>query len=74
MSFDSRGSWIKVGEVFIRSFRPGAYALMYVRQIACFAYSRKSLGRCVAGKQIGNGAAPLWIRPVGGRPTEEIFS
>ncbi len=45
---------------------------MYVKQIACFAYSRKNLGRCVAGKQIGSGAAPLWIRPVGERATQEI--
>jgi hypothetical protein len=45
---------------------------MYVRQVACFANSRKTLGRCVAGKQIGSGAEPLWIRPVSARATQEI--
>ena len=45
---------------------------MYVKQIACFAYSRKNLGRCVAGKQVGGGMASLWIRPIGPRETEEI--
>lgn len=40
--------------------------MTYNLAIACFANSRKRLGRCVAGKLFhGNGTFGEWIRPVG---------
>ena len=43
------------------------------KRILCLANSRKSGGRCVAGKEIlGSGEIGGWIRPVSDRETEEV--
>ena len=44
----------------------------YSRTFVCFANSRKTSGRCVAGKELINGQPAGWIRPVSSRPTHEI--
>lgn len=41
-----------------------------VKRIVCLANSRKLSGRCVAGREIQD--AESWVRPVSGRPTEEV--
>ena len=42
---------------------------MAVKTIVCLATSRKSGGRCIAGKEL---TSAKWVRPVSGRDTEEI--
>ena len=44
----------------------------YSKTFVCFANSRKTSGRCVAGKELINGQPSGWIRPVSSRPTHEI--
>jgi hypothetical protein len=42
-------------------------------KIVCLANSRKTAGRCIAGKELdATGKAGRWIRPISGRPTHEI--
>jgi hypothetical protein len=42
------------------------------KRIVCLANSRKLSGRCVAGKELVNGKAVGWLRPVSARPSEEV--
>jgi len=44
----------------------------YMKRIICLANSRKMSGRCVAGLEIEADRIGGWIRPVSGRPSEEI--
>lgn len=43
-----------------------------VKRIICLANSRKRGGRCVAGKERLNDGQLAWVRPVSGRPDEEV--
>src|SRR2546427_12899402 len=43
-----------------------------VKRILCLANSRKLNGRCVAGKEVSEGAPVAWIRPVSAREHEEV--
>lgn len=44
-----------------------------MKRIICLANSRKLSGRCIAGIEIDqNGRALGWIRPISGRPHEEV--
>ena len=46
---------------------------MYIRKLICLANSRKPpSGRCIAGKELDDGAAGAWIRPVSTRPGHEV--
>ena len=42
------------------------------KRIVCLANSRKTSGRCIAGKEFVDGCYGGWIRPVSKRCTEEI--
>jgi hypothetical protein len=42
------------------------------KRIVCLANSRKLNGRCVAGKELAEGKAIAWIRPVSAREHEEV--
>ncbi len=44
----------------------------YVKSIVCLANSRKTSGRCVAGKIVGGADSGQWLRPVSARPTGEL--
>ncbi len=44
----------------------------YMKTIVCFANSRKTSGRCVAGKEWSNGTPGSWLRPVSARTSHEI--
>lgn len=45
---------------------------MYVKRILCLANSKKTSGRCVAGKEVDGQSFGEWIRPIGHSPTHEI--
>lgn len=44
----------------------------YKKTVICLANSRKMSGRCIAGKVYEDGQLGDWVRPVSGRPHEEI--
>ncbi len=44
----------------------------YIKTIVCFANSRKTSGRCIAGKEWKDGNAGEWVRPVSNRSTHEL--
>lgn len=44
----------------------------YTKTIVCLANSRKTTGRCIAGKQWQSGKPGEWVRPVSMRSTHEI--
>lgn len=46
--------------------------MSYLKTIVCFANSRKTSGRCVAGKEWHESGAGEWVRPVSGRPSHEV--
>jgi hypothetical protein len=41
----------------------------FIERIVCLANSRKSAGRCVAGKRMEDGS---WLRPISARSTHEL--
>lgn len=43
-----------------------------VKRIVCLANSRKLSGRCIAGKELAQGAAGDWVRPVSAREHQEV--
>jgi len=46
---------------------------VYSKRIVCLANSTKTGGRCIAGKEFkGRGKYGAWIRPIGGRETDEL--
>ena len=44
----------------------------YTKDILCFANSRKTSGRCVAGREIIENGLGEWVRPVSDRPSGEV--
>ena len=46
--------------------------MTYLKTIVCFADSRKTSGRCIAGKEWHERNAGEWVRPVSERPTHEV--
>lgn len=46
--------------------------MKYAKTILCLANSRKTSGRCIAGKEIVDERSGSWVRPVSGRSSEEI--
>ncbi|MDD3925777.1 MAG: hypothetical protein PHT33_03870 [bacterium] len=46
--------------------------MKYIKTIVCFANSRKTSGRCIAGKEWRNGEPGEWVRPVSNRSTHEV--
>lgn len=46
--------------------------MKYIKTIVCFANSRKTAGRCIAGKEWLEGDIGEWVRPVGDRKTHEV--
>jgi hypothetical protein len=46
--------------------------MKYSKTIVCFANSRKTAGRCIAGKEWTHGKPSEWVRPVSARPTHEV--
>lgn len=46
--------------------------MTYNKVIVCFANSRKTSGRCVAGKEWNGGTPGSWVRPVSARASHEV--
>lgn len=46
--------------------------MAYEKDIICLANSRKTSGRCIAGKELTDASVGGWIRPVSKRITQEI--
>ena len=46
---------------------------MYLKRIVCLANSVKTGGRCIAGKEVKGSGYGGWIRPIGGRETDELL-
>jgi hypothetical protein len=46
--------------------------MSYNKAIVCFANSRKTSGRCVAGKEWNNGNPGSWVRLVSARASHEV--
>ena len=46
--------------------------MKYGKTIVCFANSRKTSGRCIAGKEWHAGTPAEWVRPVSTRASHEI--
>lgn len=46
--------------------------MKYQKKIVVFANSRKTTGRCIAGREWHDGAPGEWVRPVSTRTTHEI--
>ena len=46
--------------------------MTYTRTMLCLANSRKTSGRCIAGKEWNDGNPGSWFRPVSSRATHEI--
>ncbi|MEZ2220000.1 hypothetical protein [Rhizobium sp. RCC_161_2] len=44
----------------------------YSKTILCLANSRKTSGRCIAGRELINGQLGAWIRPVSSRENAEL--
>lgn len=46
--------------------------MKYTKTMVCFANSRKTAGRCIAGKEWQDGKPGEWVRPISERPTHEL--
>lgn len=46
--------------------------MLSTKRLVCLANSRKLNGRCVAGREIGDGSPGPWIRPVSSREHQEV--
>ena len=42
------------------------------KRIVCLANSRKLSGRCIAGRELIDGSAGIWVRPVSDREHQEV--
>ena len=48
--------------------------MSYTKRIVCLANSFKKGGSCIAGRELVGATLRGWIRPVGDRPTAEVWS
>ena len=46
--------------------------MVKIKRVFCLANSRKTSGRCIAGKEVQGNEFRGWIRPISGRPLHEI--
>ncbi|MFZ5503845.1 MAG: dual OB domain-containing protein [Pseudomonadota bacterium] len=46
--------------------------MSHLKTIVCFANSRKTSCRCVAGKEVHASGAGAWVRPVSDRSSHEV--
>ena len=63
---------MRIRRIRVRLMATSYQGMNYEKTIVCFANSRKTLGRCIAGREWNDDTPGAWIRPVSARSSHEV--